>query len=197
MLRKLDDFEVVANFSACLRSRGKVVTRREVHNVFTNTGRNWMSRLVAWSALGSPDAAYTNRRVRWVGLGTGTTYVENVSVTRLETAVKYNSTDYLAPLNGNELDPDSYLNSIRFLRDFSAGEISVATNPVVALSEAGLFVDVYKVSEIGGTLDSAAPGLDTTLNPSLADNAPVAYARFEPINKTQDFTLEVRWDFRF
>jgi len=195
MLYKSDGLEVQANFSALLRERGKVVpgSLREVHNVFTNNGRSWLANLVAWSSLADPDVAKTHQRVRWLGLGTGVTFLESPEVGRLETPVKVNSSDYLAAIHTTSFPP-AIAPGARFTREYGTGEISIATNPVVPVSEAGLFVDTLGLY---GTADSVFPGLDTLLDPTSETNSPVAYARFEPITKTQDFVLEVRWDFRF
>jgi hypothetical protein len=192
-----------ANFYALLRERGKIVpgSRREVHNVFTNEGRDWMSKLVAWHSFGDPDDPVTNRRVRWMGVGTGTTQTEDVSVDSLETPALVAGSDYLAIVQASEF-PEA--NTVRFVKEFGPTEISTESNPSVPMTEAGLFVDVYKATRpsdptpgIGGYEDSPYAGLLTTLNPALGTNAPVAYARFEPITKTSDFVFEVRWDFKF
>jgi hypothetical protein len=195
MLYKIDGLEVEANFSALMRERGKIVpgSRREVHNVFTNNGRSWLTDLVGWSALGDPDVAKTHRRVRWIGVGTGLTFTEDAETDRLEVAAKVNSSDYLAAIQTTEYPPEISPGT-RFIKEFGTGEISIATNPVVPISEAGLFVDTLNLF---GSADSAFPGLSTMLDPTDAANSPVAYARFEPVTKTQDFVLEVRWDFRF
>jgi hypothetical protein len=50
---------------------------------------------------------------------------------------------------------------------------------------------------MGGTEDVAASGVNTTLDPKLGTNSPIAYKVFDVLTKTQDFTLEIRWDFRF
>jgi hypothetical protein len=53
------------------------------------------------------------------------------------------------------------------------------------------------VSTLGGTEDDDVGVFDTTLNPQIAANAPIAYHTFEVINKTADFVLEIRWELRF
>ena len=94
-----------SNFRALLRRKGEVVpgSIREGHNVFTDLGRAWMSRLVAWSqvALSEDDIAaliryraahampplspeeladlavdhpYTDLRIRGVQVGSGYTH---------------------------------------------------------------------------------------------------------------------------
>lgn len=202
MLKKRDQILVEANFSLICRERGKLVqgTRREVHNVFTDVGRDWMAHLVAWKTLSDPDVAYTVRRVRWISFGTGTSQLEVAAVTQLETAVAYDDAgNYLAALGTSEF-PSGTEKTVRFVREFSTTEISLAAAPSVALTEAGLFVDGYDISDSAFAGDDDAPfsgGEKTSLNPQVAANPPIAYARFEPVTKVQDFTLQVRWDFRF
>jgi hypothetical protein len=61
-----------------------------------------------------------------------------------------------------------------------------------------MFADVLPASA-GGVDDVAVdPGnVDTVLDPSVGTNPPIAYKVFEPLTKTVDFTLEIRWDIRF
>jgi hypothetical protein len=86
---------------------------------------------------------------------------------------------------------------VRVFKEFSTTEISTSITPVVPITEAGLFVDIFPVSANGGTDDSAVGFEDTTLSRLVQFNAPVAYKQFDVINKTQDFNLEIRWEFRF
>lgn len=194
-MQKRDSLIVEANFHIIVRQHGKVVPDlcRAVHNVFTNNGRAWLASLSVFDSIGSPDVPKTEKRVRWIGLGTGTSALEVTGVTQLEAPVKVNDTDYLAMLDGSEF-PAAITPGIRFFREFAVGEVSVPSNPVVPISEAGLFVDTDGVY---GADDTPVAGLTTTLDPTVSTNSPVAYARFEPIPKTQDFSLEIRWDFRY
>lgn len=210
MFYKLEDIPIVVNFFATLRDRsGRVADHREVHNVFTNIGRDWLAHLVAWDSFGDPDVPVTQRRVRWIGVGTGTTQEEAATVTELETpAVVDDAGNYLVILQETQFPavttppfPEDTVAVTRFIKELSYNEVTLDTNPVVPISEAGLFVDVHKAQAsptgIGGAEDSPVGGLNTTLDPAASDNGPVAYANFEPITKTQDFSLELRWDFRF
>lgn len=207
MFYKLANIHVEVNFFATLRDRrtGRVVDRRERHNVFTDVGRDWLAHLVAWSTLGDPDSPVTNARVRWMSVGTGLTQLEESSVIQLEVPTRIDdSGNYLVALQASEyIAPASPSGrpAMRFKKEFSGLEVSTVTNPVVPISEAGLFVDVYKADAppvgIGGAVDVPASGLNTILDPTFATNSPVAYARFEPLTKTQDFIFEILWDFRF
>jgi hypothetical protein len=180
-----------------MTERGKYVrgSLREGHNVFTVTGRDWLAHLCAWQTVGSPDVPYTQRRVRWCGVGTGT-QLETVNVTQLNAPALVTPGIYLGNIETSEFPA---LQQVRFFKEFDEGEISLPGEglPVVAVTEVGLFVDVYPASVAGGVDDAAVGAFDTTLNPAVANNAPVAYKTFDVINKTIDFKLEIRWDFRF
>lgn len=200
MLYKLTDIGVQVNFACWLRHKDtRKIDRkslRRVHNVFTNAGRAWLAQLTGFYSLGDPDVPLTNRRVRWMGLGTGVTQLEVVTVEHIETPALVDDTDYLKVVNPGEVQ-DTVNPTIRFTCEFAAGEISTEANPLVPLTEAALFVDCYRVADIGGHDDSAHPGLQTTLDPTDGANAPVSYARFDTVTKSQDFDLEIRWDWRF
>ena len=195
-----DVIEIHSNMWALMRERGKIVpgSHREGHNVFTTTGRNLLSTLVAWQTIGGNDTPYTNRRVRFMGVGIGSQLeVANV-VSLANAAVADSKGNYILPISSPQTFPLS--TSVLFVKEFGVNEITIAGAPV-AVTEAGLFADVNDADSGGfwkGDEDSAfGGGVETTLNPASATNPPVAYKAFEPLSKTVDFTLEIRWEFRF
>lgn len=197
-MRLNSDICLVGNFQALMRHRGRLVpgSRREGHNIFTITGRNFLAKLVAWQTIGAVDVPYTQRRVRWIGVGSGT-QLEVATITALNHPVLATAAQYLAALQSVEFPTSS---SVRFIKEFGLNEITVSNTPVV-VSEAGLFADVNP-AEPGNPNDgyedvSYSPGVvDTILSPALGSNSPIAYKAFEGLTKTVDFTLEIRWDFR-
>lgn len=196
MIRLKDTLCPEANMFALMRERGKIVpgSRREGHNVFTVTGRNLLSKLISWQTIGATDIPYTQRRVRWIGMGTGS-QLEVSTVSQLVQPVIVSGSNYLVALSSPQTFPNS--TSVEFSYEFSTSEIS-SGGASVAITEAGLFADIAPASTSDGTEDSAAGGAtDTTLNPATAGNPPVAYKAFEALTKTPDFTLEIRWIFRF
>lgn len=191
------DIEIVSNMRAALRSNGKLVTERVGHNVFTVNGKNWLSKLCGWKTLSTPglgdDTAYTSRRVRWMAVGSGAN-LEVVTVSSLNTPVAYDSSgNHLAPIDSTEFPTST---SVKFIKEFGANEISISG--IVSVSEAGLFVDVNDVDNLGGDEDSPfGTGEATTLDPTEQFNPPVAYHTFEALPKSTDFTLAIEWEFRF
>lgn len=197
--RLVTDIGVIGNFSAMMRCGGKIVpgSRREGHNIFTITGRNFLAKLVAWQTIGATDVPFTQRRVRWIGVGSGS-QLEVATVSALVQPVLATTTQYLVTPQTMEF-PTS--DSVRFIKEFALSEITISNTPVT-VSEAGLFADVNPAkpgNPNDGYEDAAfSPGvINTVLNPSLGTNPPISYKAFEGLTKTVDFTLEVRWDYRF
>lgn len=167
-----------SNFEAWLTDeQGRVVpgSRRVGHNVFTDTGRDWLRDLVSWSAL-SPDVALDSRRFRWVGVGTGS-QLELNNIEGLVTPLALSGGDYITTLPAWTAPT---LTSKKFTIVFGAG----AFGGDYAISEAGIFVDVHD-------------GVGTLLDPSVSDNVPVAYKAFDALTKLDAQTLTVTWEFRF
>ena len=108
------------------------------------------------------------------------------------------STQYLVTPQAIEFPTST---SVRFIREFALNEITVSNTPV-QVSEAGMFADVNPAKPgypNDGFEDVAYdPGVvDSILSPYVGTNPPVAYKAFEGLTKTVDFTLEIRWEFRF
>lgn len=195
MICLVDKIEIESNMFAVMRERGKIVpgSRREGHNVFTVTGRNLLSKLLAWKTIGVTDVPYTQRRIRWIGVGIGA-QLEVPTVSQLVQPVVASGSNYLLAINSPPTFPNS--TSVEYSYEFGTTEISVGATPV-AVTEAGLFADIQPVSTGGGDEDVASGALETTLDPTEPDNPPVAYKAFGALTKTPDFTLEIRWIFRF
>lgn len=198
MRRLKDSILVESNFKLRAFERGKYVkgSLREGHNVFTNAGADWIASLVAWATIGGgPDVPFTNRRVRWMGLGTGT-QTEVPGVTSLNAPTIVTPGVYLGAI---QLSLRPTARSVQFVRDFGQGEISLPAEalPIVAITEAALFADVYPVSVSGGLDDGAVGSADTTLDPTAPSNPSIAYHTFEAANKTVDFTFRAEWTFTF
>lgn len=193
-----EDIRFDGNFAALMRCGGKVVqgSRREGHNVFTSHGRAWLAKLMGWATIASTDVPYTNRRVRWIGVGSGS-QLESSNVANLAIPLLATTTNYLLALDSVEFPTSS---TVRFIKEFRLSDITTTGAPV-RVSEMALFTDVSPaVAGVGNDgledVPYEAGVVDTILNPSIGVNPPVAYKAFEALTKTVDFTLEVRWDFR-
>jgi hypothetical protein len=208
-MRIFDNVEVRQNLRLIMRERGKIVARRDGHNIFLNTGREWIARLICYS-LFSPLTAEEDSRVRYMGVGIGGTrqlapgvansspiggdpptggpYVgTNVqvdtdpTVTRLERPVRVSGGSTAYPGVGGD----------RWVAQVQAPAVhdtAVDTTFVRVFSEADVsyppFLSV-PLSEVGLFIASA--------DPEHYDNVPIAYDCFDTLSKTSAFELEVRW----
>jgi hypothetical protein len=205
--RFTEDIEVKSNLFLTVRERGKIVARREGHNIFLDYGREWLSGLIAYSSF-SPDTFEDSRRVRYFGFGIGGTRQvapafadspplsdygpvggftqtdTNPTLLRLERPVR------LSGSSGPGTQPgDRWVGQVQappihdtptsttFRRLITLDEISYAPYVSVPLSEIGMFLS-----------DS---------NTNFPFNNIVAYDTFDTLSKTTAFELEVSWTLRF
>lgn len=189
--------EAKSNIECIMRERGKIVGRRETHNIFPSIGQEWLAKLVC-----GETGSYINQ----MGPGIGgskqnNSYVDaaplnvyspvgaysqtdiDMSVVRLERPVMVTSAVYPSPpLSGTWLKnvatpTHPSPNSTRFVCVFTELELSFSIFSIVPLSELGLF-----------TLDK---------NSAISSNVLVAYDTFAPIPKTTALELEIRWTITF
>lgn len=206
-MKFISDIEVKYNLELTMRERGKIVDRRQVHNIFLDLGREWLAQLISFQSL-SPDTPFRNDRIRYMGFGiggsrqlalsaansppvsppyTGTNVQTDVDVlvSTLERPVRVSgsSTAYPGVAGDSWLgaigsaDPLTVPTQVTFRRLFTQTEISYGPFTSVPLSEVGLFT-------------SAA-------DPTNYQNTAVAYDTFDTISKTTAFELEVVWTIRF
>jgi hypothetical protein len=184
-------------FSCVCRERGKIIpgTRREGKNIWTLTGREYLARLMSYSSY-SPLTPARNDRIRYIGFGTST-QPEVSSVSKLGTPIAYDSASggiFLAEVSLPTYPfqtVGSYGTAVRYTREFLETELSTSTT--VVLTEAGLFTDGSPTS----SPVSFTPGTRDRSLAQAAAQAPCAYKSFEPLNKTQNFILQVAWEVRF
>lgn len=176
-------------FQAETRERGKLVQHAEGCNVWTLTGREYLSELIALQAV-SPRTTFREDRISYIGLGTGS-QAEEAGVSSLVNPVPFSPGEFLAQVVTPATFPASAASStktaVRFIREFGLQEISMGYD--VVLTEAGLFTD-------GNPNDDWELTAPTTLA-GAGDRAPMAYKTFEPITKTTQYTLRVIWEVRF
>lgn len=207
-MRSLDVVEVKNNLKLRARERGKIVARRDGHNIWLDIGREYLSHLIALTSYG-PDVPQRDDRIKYMGFGIGGTRqsapgVANVppmytaypgtnvqtdldpAVLRLERPVRISGST--TPYPGDV--GDVWLGTIQapaihttprevtFRRLFTLSEVNYSTFSSVPLSEVGLYT-------------SLAVPIGTI------SNSPVAYDTFDTISKTGAFEIEVEWTVRF
>jgi len=202
-----EDIEVKPNLRITCRERGKIVDRREGHNIWLAVGREYLAKLIAYQSY-DPDVPFIDARIKYIGLGIGGTrqvapnlannapisppYVgtnvqNDVSLytLQLERPVRLSgsSTNYPG-VNGDvwlgrvdSADVSTEANKVVFRRVISQTEVNYGPFTTMPLSEIGMFI--------------------ATADPSYMSNAPVAYDTFDTISKTSGITLEVEWSIHF
>ena len=185
--------------------------RRDVHNIMTNTGRDWLVRRLGAVSYG-PEVPHVTTLVKYAGFGCGgalqtdvqfpNTQTELATVVSLQDPTPFstvgNLSTYLKTLNTQSITstyfpgvgrtvficqvPES---EISYLTAATYSGVSVGTS--VPLSEAGLYL-----SNAGPTYDPVAPaGTDPT-----AANSLIAYNIFEPVTVTPNVVLRLEWELR-
>lgn len=206
-MRVVEDIEVKYNLRIVARERGKIVDRRETHNIFVDLGREWISKLIAYTSF-SPDTPERSDRVKYMGFGIGGTRQSAVnqvattpisppyigsnlqtdtdrSVASLERPVRVSGSGTNYPGVSGDVwlgliqAPAGHPTATRteFRRVFTQVEVSYPPFISVPLSEIGLF-----------TSDA---------NPEGYKNNLVAYDTFDTLTKTSAIQLEVVWTFVF
>lgn len=204
------DIEVRQNLKLTLRERGKIIDRREGHNIWVNLGREYLARLISFQSF-SPDVAEdppSENRVKYMGLGIGGTrqvapgvantppinppYVGSnaqtdldVTVTMIERPVRVGGGSTAYP----GISGDVWLGQVQAPADHSV-PAEVTFTKVFTQAEVSYapFLSV-PLSEIGLFTSSADPG--------LYQNTFIAYDTFDTVSKTVAFELEVAWTIRF
>ena len=206
-LPREDVIEVRNNLRLTMRERGKIVQRRDGHNIWLNLGREYLASLIAYASF-SPDTPERNDRIKYMGLGVGgtrqlalstansapivTAYPgsnaqtdTDATVTMLERPVRISGASSTYPGNigdiwlGQVTAPavHSTATEVTFSRLFAPTDVSYSPFLTVPLSEVGLFTG------------AASPG--------LYNNTAVAYDTFDTLSKTDAFSLEIQWTVRF
>lgn len=206
-MRVSDKVEIKQNLSIICRERGKIVERRDGHNIWLDLGREYLAKVVALQSYG-PDVPFTNARIKYFGFGIGGTrqlalstansspisppYVgsntqtdSDPTVLALERPVRVaGSTSAYPGLVGDawigritSADPLTVPKQVTFRRIFTQLEISYGPYISVPLSEVAMF-----------TSDA---------DPENYQNNPVAYDTFDTISKTSAVDIEVIWTLHF
>jgi hypothetical protein len=183
------------NIEILARERGKIVDRRETHNIVVALGQAWLAGLVcgsrtdyaAYMGAGIGGSRQNNPLVdaapltTYPSVGARSQTDTDMGVTAIERPVCISSAS--APVTPGDdvwlkaVAAPTASNKTRFVCVFSELDLSFGTFTVVPLSELGLFT--------------------TSANPLVSSNTLVAYDTFAPISKTTALELEVRWTFIF
>jgi hypothetical protein len=208
----VDNIEVKTNLAITARERGKIVDRREGHNIFLDLGREWLAELIGYQ---NPTSLQTFRddRVRYFGLGIGGTrqlalinansppiggggvsgpYVgsniqtdTDVAVSVLERPVRVSGTNSVYPGIGGD----------RWIGQIGSADPTTVPNQVA-------FQRVFTQLDISYGQFTSVPLSEIMMFTSAADpenfqNTGIAYDTFDTLSKTTAIELEVVWTLRF
>jgi hypothetical protein len=206
-MRIVDTIEVRSNLIITARERGKIVDRREGHNIWLNLGREYLAQLIAFQSFG-PDVAVRNDRIKYMGVGiggtkqialptansapisppyTGTNVQDDATpiITTIERPVRLSGSSSAYPgiagdqwIGQIQAPPDlSGGTEVVFRRVFTEDEVSYGPFSVVPISEVMLYT-------------SAA-------DPENYQNTGVAYDTISTLAKTSAVAIEFEWTIRF
>lgn len=174
------------------REGGKLRESRDGWNIWTLTGREYLSELITLSAINPTREVLREDRIAYIGMGTGA-QPEVSNIQSLVVATPYRSTEFLAKLAVPPVFPSSGTGtaktSVQFVREFGTNELSLGFS--IVLSEAGLFTD----GDPDNNFSIALPFPSSMA--AASGRSPMAYKTFEPITKTMQFSLRVVWEVRF
>lgn len=206
-LRRGATIEVHQNLHLVARERGKIVARRDGHNIWVNLGREYLASLIAYSSF-APLTTERDDRIRYMGLGIGGTRqlaltIANAAplgtaypgsnlnvdtdptVAVLERPVRLSGGSGAYPGLGGDVwlgqiqAPATHgaATEVTFKRLFTQLEVSYNPFLTVPLSEVGLFTNAANVN--------------------IYNNQLIAYDTFDTLSKTNAFELEIDWTIRF
>lgn len=210
----MSGFRVKSNLKITLRERGKIVARREGHNIWLDFGRVHLAKLLCFTSF-SPLTAEEDNRVSYMGFGIGGTQ-------QIATAIADND-PMLSHYPGTNVATDAQPELLKLERPARFGwtsgpsaptgvdplvydpgdiwlkQIQTVTHPTTSSTRFSLtataadFNDsaylVVPLSEVGLFHRGASV--------QSYNNSPVAYDTFDAIQKTGAFDLNVSWTIRF
>lgn len=205
--------EVRNNLRLVVRERGKIVTRRDGHNIWLNLGREYLASLIAYSSYTGtfPSAAGVperNDRIQYMGLGIGGT--------RQVAIATANASPLVGAYPGTNIQTDTDPTVTTLERPVrisggstaypgSAGDIWLGQVQAPAAHSTATEVTFSRL--FSSTDISYSPFLTVPLSevmlftsaasPSVYNNTGVAYDTFDTLSKTNAFSLEIDWTVRF
>jgi hypothetical protein len=212
-MRLTETVEVKQNLSLIARERGKIVARRDGHNIWLNLGREYLAQLIAYasfagvfpSGVGTPER---NDRVQYMGLGIGGTRQIAPSVANSAPLV----TAYPGPNAQTDTDPTvtrlerpvrisgSSTPYPGLAADAWCGQIQAPAthSPTTSVTFKRLFTQMEVSYSPYLTVPLSEIMLFTSAaNPLVYNNTGIAYDTYDTLSKTDAFELEVAWQVRF
>jgi hypothetical protein len=211
--------EVKQNLKLVARERGKIVARREGHNIFLNVGMDWLALIVSYQTLPAigvapthPNDAYEYHRIRYMGFGIGGS--RQTAPSALFTASPFDAYPW---------------NDHTFVQGDDDPTVYALESPVPVLATGGAYPNDYQwFGQVGAPPELPSTGqvkysrifTETDLTFGLASLIPlseiglftnaavynakpeasgamVAYDTFNTLNKTNAIAIEIEWTLKF
>jgi hypothetical protein len=205
--RFVETVEVRNNLVLTARERGKIVARREGHNIWLNLGREYLASLIDYISF-SPLTPERNDRIQYMGVGIGGTRQLALGVANSPPC----SVSY--PGSNAQTDTDPTITTLERPVRVSGGSSTypglggdVWLGQVQAPATHGTATEVTFNWLMQDTDVSYSPFLTVPLSevmlftadaePSIYNNTGVAYDTFDTLSKTNAFDLEIAWTVRF
>lgn len=209
-MRFQETVQVKNNLRITARERGKLIARRDGHNIWIDLGREYLAELIALVSYG-PDTPERDDRIKYMGFGIGGTRQIAPSVansapmsvaypgTNLQTDTDPSVTTLERPVrvSGSTTGPtDPYNPADVWLGTIQAPPIHNTATQVT-------FRRLFTQTEVSYSSFTTVPLSEVMLFTSAATpigvpfNTGVAYDTFDTISKTGALELEVEWTVRF
>lgn len=210
-MKLLEKIEVRQNpVRLTIRERGKIVGRREGHNIWVDLGREYLAGRVSFQSYG-PDTPQRSDAIKYIGFGIGgsrqvapsvansapmsTAYPGTNAQTDTDPAIT--TLERPVRISGSTTIPsDPYNPADVWLGTIQAPPIHMQPTEVT-------FRRLFGQTEISYSTFTTVPLSEVGLFTSLANpvgqpfNTLVAYDTFDTISKTGAFEIEVEWTVRF
>ena len=200
--------EVRNNLILTARERGKIVARREGHNIWLNLGREYLAQLIGYNTFVPSATPIRNDRIQYMALGIGGT-----RQLALSTA---NSPPLSAAYAGSnaQTDTDPTLTKLERPVRISGGSSAypglagdvwlgqIQAPPTYTIATAATFSRLFSQTDISYNPFLTVPLSEVMLytaaaNPAVYNNTGIAYDTFDTISKTDAFDLEIDWTVNF
>jgi len=209
-MRFQETVEVKNNLKLIARERGKIVQRREGHNIWVDLGREYLASLIALVSYG-PDTPERDDRIKYMGFGIGGTRQVAPSVANsppMSTAYPgLNAQTDLDPTVTTLERPVRVSGTTTIPSDpYDSGDVWLGTiqaPPIHNTATQVTFRRLFTQLEISYSSFLTVPLSEVMLFTSAANpigqpfNTGVAYDTYDTISKTGALELEVEWTIRF
>jgi hypothetical protein len=176
---------------------GVPIHRREGHNIWTLTGREYLALLMSYA--NDDKDKFRDDRICYIGFGEGA-FPESYSVARLHTPLQFSSETFLTEFIRPPVFPLAPARTVvRYEKVIGEESITFDDNPgheeEAFISEVGMFTD-------GSDYDIGAyrmwdPGSREITTAAASKQRPVAYKSFDPIPKKKTYSVYLMWEVRF